>query len=202
MKSEVVFFPLEEHIPRCPGLTLQRTEGVSSGCIRMHWWRSIAACRAQTCWVYLSLVFFLTWQSTAQHWRGTKAFWQRCIACTSSEGRAGCPEQYLGWWRESFLKCTDWRSLGRQGLAGSPPLGQAPQCLWLFRSPQLSCSPCSQPPVPAPAAAMDPTGSRWSCSGAAGCSAPLKKIKGRKAPGKAINLTDLSSAQESSPWQL
>lgn len=101
----------------------------------MHWWRSIAACRAQTCWVYLSLVFFLTWRSTAQHWRGTKTFWQRCITCTSSEGRARCPEQCLGWWRESFLKCTDWRSLGRRGLAGSPPLGQAPQCLWLLGLP-------------------------------------------------------------------
>lgn len=104
-------------------------------CIRMHWWRSIAACRAQTCWVYLSLVVFSHWQSTAQHWRGTQTFWQRCITCTSSQGRAGCPEQCLWWWRESFLKCTDWRSLGRQGLAGSPPLGRAAQCLWLLGVP-------------------------------------------------------------------
>lgn len=81
-------------------------------------------------------VFSHMWQSTAQHWRGTQTFWQRCITCTSSQGRAGCPEQRLRWWRESFLKCTNWRSLGRQGLAGSPPLGQAPQCLWLLGLPR------------------------------------------------------------------
>lgn len=136
----------------------------------MHWWRSIAACRAQTCWVYLSLVVF---SHVTEHSRGTRTFWQRRVTRTSPESRAGCPGQRLGWWRESFLKCTDWRSLGRQVLAGSPPLGQAPQCLWLFRSPQLFCSAWSRPPSPAPAAAMGPTGSRWSCSGAAGCSAPL-----------------------------
>lgn len=137
MKSEGFFFPPWRAHSLVYRIYTSENWGCFISCIRMHWWRSIAACRAQTCWVYLSLVvFFLTWQSTAQHWRGTQTFRQRCITCTSWQGRARCPEQCLGWWRESFLKCTNWRRLGRQGLVGSPPLGQAPQCLWLLGLPR------------------------------------------------------------------
>lgn len=81
--------------------------GCFISCIRMHWWRSIAACRAQTCWVYLSLVFFLTWQehSTALERNPNVLTMLHHLHLFSRQGQ--CPEQCLWWWRESFVKCTD-----------------------------------------------------------------------------------------------
>lgn len=53
--------------------------------------------------------------------------------CTYSEGRARCPQQCLGWWREFFLKCTNWQETRQAaGLAGSPPLVEATHRLWLL----------------------------------------------------------------------
>lgn len=69
---------------------------------------------------------------------------------------------------------------GQAGPGRFPTPGTSTSVSLVVRSPQLSCSPSSRPPGPALAAATGPSGSRWSCSGAEGCSAPLWKTN----PGK------------------
>lgn len=99
----------------------------------LHWWRYIAARRNQTCWIYLSLVFSHLMEYSTALKRNQNVLTMLHHSCTHSEGRARCPQQCLGWWREFFIKCTNWPETRQAaGLADSPPLVEATHRLWLL----------------------------------------------------------------------
>lgn len=99
----------------------------------LHWWRYIAARRNQTCWIYLSLVFSHLMEYSTALKRNQNVLTTLHHSCTHSEGRARCPQQCLGWWREFFIKCTNWPETRQAaGLADSPPLVEATHRLWLL----------------------------------------------------------------------
>lgn len=154
--------------------------GRSISCIRMHWWRSIAACRAQTCWVYLSLVVFfsLTEHSTALERNPNVLTTLRHLHLFARQGQVPWTMSQM---MERILSKVHW--LEEPGQAGpgrfSTP-GTSTSVSLVVRSPQLSCSPSPQPRAPARAAAAGPTGWRCSCSAASGCSAPLLEKKKRQ----------------------
>lgn len=151
--------------------------GCFISCIRMHWWRSIAACRAQTCWVLPELggFFFFSHVTRAQHSTGEEPKRSDNAASPAPLSKAGPVPRTMSLVMERILCKVHWlQEPGQAGPGGfSTPGTSSTSVSVAIRCPQLSCSPWPRPPVPAPAAATGPTGSRCSCSGATGCSAPL-----------------------------
>lgn len=134
MKSEVFLSPWRAHSSVYRIYTSENW-GCFISCIRMHWWRSIAACRAQTCWVYLSLVVFLMWQehSTALERNPNVLTGLHHLHLFARQGQVPWTASLV---MERILSKVHWlEEPGQAGPGGFSTPGTAAQCLWLLALP-------------------------------------------------------------------